>query len=169
MIEKDRNNAPDQSKLQALLKRYDLDDTDAAMLRHVMSEPAISAKELGKLVGLSDKQIERRRRREGFKTALRKLLIEPVEIIQNAVRQVARRYVQIANSPDDRIAERACAKILLTYGVLRSRVTIDTPVTEAQRFEAIMGLVARAEQKKAKELAEDAEAGEENSETLRPH
>lgn len=105
------------------LAKYRLDEIDKALLQHKVNYPAITNREMAIVLNLNESTVAARVRKPKFKAALDKFFQEPMDTIREAATRAAREYVKLMDDTSDkRLRERVLRTILISNGILRSRV-----------------------------------------------
>jgi hypothetical protein len=103
-----------EPKQQEELKaRYELDNIDMMMLKHLSKFPATTATELAGIVGLQRPAVSKRLAKPAFKRALDEVMADTKEVMKRNALAAARRLGKLINSKDDNTALNAI-KIALT-------------------------------------------------------
>ncbi len=103
--------------------------TDLQILELVLENPAATDAELGKQLGMSRVQINRRRNAPSFQSLLEQAIRQSLEILKIAKVKAARRICGAVDSRDDRIALKAAAMIF----------EVETKTNSTQAFDSERG------------------------------
>jgi hypothetical protein len=103
----------DPKQSHSLANRYELDNIDMALLRHLSKFPDTPHAHLAKLVGIQRGAVSKRMKKEAFKRAWDEVLADTKDIMQKNARLAAKRLTQLIQSDDKTVAINAI-KIALT-------------------------------------------------------
>jgi hypothetical protein len=103
----------DPKQQEELKSRYELDNIDMLMLKHLSKFPATNATELAGIVGLQRSAVSKRMAKPAFKRALDDALATTKDVMQRNALLAARRLTKLIQSEDTTVAINAI-KIALT-------------------------------------------------------
>jgi len=92
---------------QFLANRYELDNLDMILLRHLSKFPDTPHTELAKLVGLQRAAVSKRLKKPAFKKAWDEVIADTKDIMQKNARLAAKRLTQLIASEDNTTAINA--------------------------------------------------------------
>lgn len=130
---------------QELITRYDLDDTDAKLLRYVLDFPDAPMHELAASVGMSRQAADKRTRKPAFLRAKMEMEETCQHHLEKAQRAAARRLLSLIQSKDENIALRA-AQAALEPLLSKSTLDVNLPpmITFATRIGEDGGVIREA-------------------------
>jgi hypothetical protein len=102
---------------------YELDQTDRAILKHLVDYPLIKNTELGKKVGLSANTISKRRKKPAFIKAFADLQSTTDDLLERAQKMAARRLLTFIKDPDKKFALDAM-KVALSQRAQKKEVEV---------------------------------------------
>lgn len=108
MQEKKAQKARDENPVL----RFGLDSIDLDIIKYLTDHPNATCPEISEAIGMSERQIWNRRKRQRFIDAMAELNKPTLEVIEKAQKISARRMVALANSSDAQVALEA-GKLLL--------------------------------------------------------
>lgn len=97
----------DPKQAQFLANRYELDNIDMALLRHLSKFPDTPHTELAKMVGLQRAAVSKRLKKPAFKKAWDEVLADTKDIMQKNAKLAAKRLTQLIASEDNSTALNA--------------------------------------------------------------
>jgi len=105
MVNKVDMKDPKQS--HSLSNRYELDNIDMALLRHLAKFPDTPHAHLAKLVGIQRSAVSKRMKKEAFKRAWDEVLADTKSVMQKNALMAAKRLAKLIQHDDDEIALNA--------------------------------------------------------------
>lgn len=103
----------DPKQQEEIKSRYELDNIDMLMLKHLSKYPTTTATELSAIVGLQRSAVSKRLAKPAFKRALDDVMADTKEVMKRNALAAARRLGKLINSKDDSTALNAI-KVALT-------------------------------------------------------
>lgn len=124
MVNKVDMKDPKQS--HSLSNRYELDNIDMALLRHLAKFPDTPHAHLAKLVGIQRSAVSKRMKKEAFKRAWDEVLADTKSVMQKNALMAAKRLAKLIQHDDDEIALNAIKVALAPW--VQQQLTSVAPV-----------------------------------------
>lgn len=116
-------SAEDQSKI---VGRHKLDEVDKKIIAMKLDMPAISNSEIAKLIGLTRESVSRRINKPKWQDAWDKLHQPAKKLMELKADDLMRKYLKLAECGDKKVEERVMRTILVSLGIIKNRVDIDS-------------------------------------------
>lgn len=113
-----------------IIARHDLDEVDKRILQLKVQYPAMTITELAKTCGLTRTSIRRRMDKKVWIAAFNEFHLPAKDLIEKEAARLTRNYLKLAESRDEKVAERVIRAVLTSLGILRNRVDLDGTVFE---------------------------------------
>lgn len=118
---------PDASDI---LSKYELDQIDRKILELRLKYPTISDSEIAHLIGMTRKQVNKRKNKKAFQDALNQFTEEPISILNRAMNKAARVVARALDSADERLKVSTALKMLISHGAIKVRHEVEPQVFE---------------------------------------
>jgi hypothetical protein len=125
----------ENKKLYEVVNRWELDNLDRQILKHLAAYPTTKLKDLGKIIGFSASQVKRRIGRPAFQRALDEINATTEKHLQEAARRAAIKLKKWVDSDDPEIAEPYIKMALSPY---LNRSTVDLRVEPVVRYKTMI-------------------------------
>lgn len=117
-----------ESDPENIFLKYNLDETDRQMMRLLINNPGISNTDLGKLIGITEQAISKRRRRDTFQKAFAEQLMTAPELFKKAQELAIRRLISFIQGKNEKYAFEASK--IFAYPLVQAQVNTLSPQTE---------------------------------------
>ena len=111
---------------QEILSRYELDEVDKKILRLKLEYPSMSHGEIGTIVGINRRAVAARIKKEAWQNAINDFHTPAKSLLEKEADRLTRKYIKLCDSIDQKVAERAMRAVLVSLGILKNKVDIDT-------------------------------------------
>lgn len=115
-------------KLKSIADKYELDDNDRFIMKHIIQFPKITNRELGAMLGMHLTGIHARRKKPAFIKAYKDLQDSAGDLLVRAARDAARRLIALVNDPDKNVALKAIRMALTPYLGPQNEMNISVPI-----------------------------------------
>lgn len=116
-----------QVSAKEILAKYELDELDKQLLKLKVERPAMSDREIGIVLEIDRRVVKKRLAREAWRHAFDEFFLPAKTLIERDVSRLTRKYLKLADSHDEKVAERVIRAILISHGVLKNKVDFEAP------------------------------------------
>lgn len=143
----DENFQKDFENRQKVLEKYQCDRIDTVIIQALLDFPSITNGELAVLAGCHRGKVAKRRKTEKFQKLLHEMTMAPMEMMKAKLCKLTARYLQYCEfATEESVGERAIAKVLVSFGILK-------PTGEMKDDAAVRQILVRHLDGTATELA----------------